>query len=463
MTTTIHWSKGVRALSPQAEAERTGASGAVSAAGGRQGLADSSLTLRAGVLESALDRALRRLQEGLAALDWSAASGTSFPGALSVSSGASGLLSGTASADAAAGTHSVRVTAAAQDSLFASSGFDPDASTTLAPGTYTLDWSVGAASDPARAAGQAQLVVNSGDTWSDVLARMARTFGSASPALVARLVPAKRVWTSADGSRREPVDAARLEIGSAVHGAAGRLRLSGADAASAALLKTLGLDATARPGADAHAVVDGVAQTSATGDFTADGGSVALHAAGSFGAVEQIRVSGAASTLADGLSGVLAAYNDVLALLTNETLVRGGLAEDWRGPAAKRAAELDGVGVERSASGALWLDGERFLAALYAAPERVRGVLAESGGLLPELAARAARDLSGGARELLVPEARDPAADPVLEVFAARREGDAARAGNLLDLYDESAAESRRERAKEFAQPGWTGVLHVKG
>jgi hypothetical protein len=128
--------------------------------------------------------------------------------------------------------------------------------------------------------------------------------------------------------------------------------------------------------------------------------------------------------------------------------------------------------VEQSASGALWLDGERFLAALVATPERVRSVLADAGGLLPELADKTQRSLAGeadgsggvsGLGGLLAPAQTALAADPVLRVFAARRADEAELSRGLLDLYDETSAEKNSESEKNLEQPGWTGVLRLKG
>jgi len=459
MTTTIKW-QGTT-LSGLTEASQTDRSGGVFPGVLRQG-SQNSRDSRQAVLETALDRALRRLEARIGGLSWPD-SWQSFPATrlASTTAGAADLSAALATQDAALGGHSVRVDTRAQATLYQSAGFDPDAPTTLAPGAYTLAWAVG--SGGSGGSGQAELVVNSGDTWADVLSRMARVFGPASPALVSRLTPAKRVWNSADGEDRRLVDAVGISLGAAESGSAARLSLSGADAASTALLKTLGLNATAQPGTDGRAVVDGVAQTSADGSFTADSGRVLLQATGSFGETEEVRVSGVAETLADGLAGVLAAYNEVLGLLKGGSLVKPGQAEDWATPARERSTQLANLGVQQSAGGALWLDGERFLAALFAAPARAQSVLAGADGLLPELSAKAQSALASGTQSLLEPAQTGLAADPVLKVFAARRAGDVELAKGLLDLYDGAAAEKNSVAEKNLEQPGWTGVLHVKG
>lgn len=461
MTTSIKWQGGAQALSGTAEAGQADRSGGVFSGVLRQG-SQNSRSQRQGVLESALEGALRRLDAGISGLAWPD-SWQSFPATriASTTARAADLTASLASQDAALGSHSVRVDTRAQATLYQSAGFDPDAATTLAPGTYTIGWAVG--SGESGTSGQAELVVVSGDTWRDVFARMARVFGSASPAMVANLLPAKRVWNSADGEDRRLVEAVGVAIGSAGSGAAARLRLSGADAASTALLQTLGLDATAQPGTDGRAVVDGVAQTSATGLFTADSGRVLLQSGGSFGEAAEVRVSGAAETLADGLAGVLGAYNEVLGLLQRGSLVRAGAAEDWSRPASERSSELAGIGVQASAGGALWLDGGDFMAAVFAAPERVQSVLAGPDGLLPELAAKARSALANVDQALLEPAESGLAADPVLKVFAARRQGEAERSRQLLDLYDAPGGGKNTNDDDRIGQPGWTGVLRVKG
>lgn len=71
-------------------------------------------------------------------------------------------------------------------------GRDPDAPTTLAPGTYTL---------PGAAAGE-EIRIVSGDTWGTVLARLARTFGVTGMAELSRLAPVTRGVLSEGGVER---------------------------------------------------------------------------------------------------------------------------------------------------------------------------------------------------------------------------------------------------------------------
>lgn len=68
---------------------------------------------------------------------------------------------------------------AVSSTLSPSLGRDPGAATTLAPGAYTL----------AGAPEGAEIRINSGDTWGEVLARLSRSFGAGGAALLGQLVP----------------------------------------------------------------------------------------------------------------------------------------------------------------------------------------------------------------------------------------------------------------------------------
>jgi hypothetical protein len=63
----------------------------------------------------------------------------------------------------------------------ASAGRDLSARATLAPGSYTLDYLASGPRPPV-------VRVYGTDTWRDVLSRLAHVFGSASPAMLSRLV-----------------------------------------------------------------------------------------------------------------------------------------------------------------------------------------------------------------------------------------------------------------------------------
>lgn len=346
-----------------------------------------------------------------------------------------------ASGAASIGTTHVTALSAAKPSVYSSYGFDPNALATLAPGTYTLDYLVGPTSVGGGAggtSGSVEITVSSGDTWRDVLSRMSRVLGSASSAMLSRLVPAKRVWDSTTDESHSLVDAVGLEVRSNTVKEGWGLTLKGADAASETMLHALGLGSTAQPGSTARAVIDGVARTSATGTFSADSGRVTLHVGGTFGEVAPVRVSAPLTDLTDALAEVLAAYNEVTDVLTqNAAAVKPGVAQHWTSLASDRAASLSAVGVERTGQ-SLWLSEEAFLTALLAQPEQVKETLSGAEGLLPAVQQSAAGVLSGGVETWLSPQAQATAKgmDLFTVSLAARTEVEVEKASQLLDLYD---------------------------
>lgn len=126
------------------------------------------------LLAATLAQTLKNLDESIAAVSW--------PSAASGSSSAS-------SSDSDA--------AAKADATETAGGYNLDSPTSLAPGAYTLDY-LGAASSQGQAP-RVAVYVYGGDTWGDVLARLSQSLGSASPAMLRRLVSV----------RENPVPAAR--------------------------------------------------------------------------------------------------------------------------------------------------------------------------------------------------------------------------------------------------------------
>lgn len=349
-------------------------------------------------------------------------------------------------------THQVSALSVARPTTFLSNAYDPNAAAAIAPGTYTLSYGVGQGDDPAYS-GDVSITVNAGDTWSEVLGRMARAFGSASPALAARLVPAGRVWNSPDGAYHGLAQGQALEISQAVGKLGWRASLSGADAASANLLKTLGLNKTATPGNDGVSVVDGQTQTRAGNTFTADRGRVVLDVAETFGEAAPVSVTGPYERLAERLTDVANAYNDLRGLmLGNEDILRPGRdakgrevgqAEAWRAPVRRRSSTLAALGlVETGRDRMLWLSAQDFLTALIGRPGEVRGALTGAGGLFTELAARAEKALADGAGSLLKGPESFAAENPLAVRPGLRTETEVEKANQLLDLYDASKAES---------------------
>jgi len=349
---------------------------------------------------------------------------------------------------AALGVTNVTALSAAKPTRYASQGFDPEAETTLAPGTYTLDYlvgpsSVGESESSAGESGSVSITVSSGDTWREVLARMASVLGSASPSLAARLVPAKRVYDLPTGEHGL-VDATGLEVLSNTVKSGWRLRLSGADAASEGLLAALGMDRLAEPGSSARAVIGGQERESASGTFSADSGRLTLGVSSTFGEAAPVRVSEGAQSLAGALADVLASYNEVGGLLfRNAGEVKAGVVDSWTRLAADRATALGSIGVER-ASQALWLAEEDFLVALFARPDEVRETLLGSDGFLPILKEKTAEALAGGVSgwisESATTRAEEAASAPYLRTLEVRTEAEVEKASQLLDVYDAASA-----------------------
>jgi len=124
-----------------------------------------------GLLAGSLGAALALLNERLDAVSW--------PQTTSANSSA-GSSTGS-SPDSPAG----KTTGAAAGWFGA---LDLAARTTLAPGTYTLDYMAGESASGG-AGGRTLIRIYGTDTWQDVLLRLARALGTASPGMFSRLVP----------------------------------------------------------------------------------------------------------------------------------------------------------------------------------------------------------------------------------------------------------------------------------
>ncbi len=369
-------------------------------------------------------------------------------------------------APAETGTHQLTSLSVARPTLYRSTGLDPEAATTLAPGTYTVAYAVGPDSGSVTD-GSLDIVVSAGDTWRDVLAHMKSVFGSASAFMTSQLVPAKRVWDSATDEKHAVVDATGLEIQLNDPKPGWRLSLSGggADVGTDNILSALGLNVTAQPGSDGRMVVDGRDQTRTPGTFSVDQGRVVLEDSGTFGAVVPVSVQAPLDLLSQGLTDVVMAYNDLRGLLTKSAdLLRPGLAEDWRKPVADRAVALQGLGLAESGRDRLlWLTTDGFVQSLVANPAMVKQTLlgdgADQPGLLSELSKKAQDALVAGAESLLKPQSSFAARDPFLASTNPRTEVELEKASQLLDLLDSANTLS----AEPYPWEGGAALLRRKG
>ncbi len=370
---------------------------------------------------------------------------------------------------AAAGTHQFTSLSVARPTTYRSGGFDTEAATTLAPGTYTVAYAIGPDSGSVLS-GSVDIVISAGDTWGEVLANMKSVFGSASPSMVSQLVPAKRVWDSTTDELHAVVEATGLSVQLNDPKPGWRLSLSGGDnaGATANILEALGLDVTAQPGSDGRMMVDGRDQTRTPGAYSADQGRVALDQSGTFGEVVPVSVFAPLSALSQGLSDVAAAYNELRGVLTkNADLLRSGLAEDWRAPLADRALDLKGMGlVESGRDKLLWLKADDFVQALTDNPQAVRQALLGDGnatGLLPELAQKAQDALAAGAESLLLPQSAFPPRDPFAASPTPRTEAQIEKQSQLLDLLDSAPGLAAGLGPKPFPWGGAGTLLRRKG
>jgi len=372
-----------------------------------------------GLLAETLAATLKRLNARLNAVSWP----ESWPAASSKhdSQASSGTTSESASPDAGEAASGSRTgTAASKTADY--SAFDPEAPTTLAPGAYTLGYAAhldSLQSGAPGAGGQAVIRVYSGDTWQDVLQRLARAEGSASMAMLSRLVPVSHLG----------------------------MRLPAKD--------------------------EGVGIPSGNSSLNA-----AAWDSSGLGEAAPMSVASPAARLADALGDVLASYNEVGdALARNTQALTPGAAADWTSVAGSRAAALAAVGIlgagspsasfpsseffGPSASSAsfkpMWLSEEAFLTALWSDPAAVQATLSGPDGFLTALKGQADAALGAGGAALLASSAASPVSSPPSlsmssstsappdasagpDFLAAptglRTEAEVEQGGKVLDIYD---------------------------
>jgi len=372
-----------------------------------------------GLLADTLAATLKRLDVRLDAVSWP----ESWPAASSKpdSPATSGTTTESASPDAGEAASTSRTGTAATDAADFGA-FDPEAPTTLAPGAYTLGYAAQPDSSQAGASGaggQAVIRVYSGDTWQDVLQRLARAEGSASMAMLSRLVPVSHLG----------------------------MRLPAKD--------------------------DG-------GDIPSNNSSLntATWDSGGLGEAAPMSMAGPAARLADALGDVLASYNEVGASLArNAQALKPGAAADWAGVAGSRTLALAAVGILGAGSpsasssssefsgpsassasfGPVWLSEESFLTALWSDPAAVQTTLSGPDGFLSALKGRTDAALGAGGAALLASSAASPLSSPPSSSMSSstlapsdasagpdflaapiglRTEAEVEQGGKVLDIYD---------------------------
>lgn len=319
-----------------------------------------------------------------------------------------------------------------QPTTYSSKGFDPNATTSLAAGTYTFDWSLGESS------GSLSLLVQATDTWGDVLNNLAFATSGGEGLLAAEVTDQRRPSNIlTDDTLYLMMDGKALSISAASPKVGERLMLTGADAASTQALATLGLSATARPGSDGRMTIDGRQEVRAPGVFSEDQGRLVLTQTDSFAETLPVAVVEAVDRLASGLADVVGAYNGLRDLiLRNEPILRQGAADLWRDPFADKAADYGRIGLaEWGADRLLAFDHDAFFTALGAEPDTVESLLLDpDSGLFSVWTATTQKAQEDGGESFLLPAAALP--DPLAIDPSPRTEFEIEKKNQLLDLYD---------------------------
>ncbi|GAB6127273.1 hypothetical protein [Humidesulfovibrio idahonensis] len=342
-----------------------------------------------GLVFSTLAATFKRLDERLAAVSWPDSASTAASGN-ALANTAQGSGSGTSASAGAAGLTGTQ----SEDAAIADvGGVDPEALTTLAPGSYTLGYAAAASGSGAE---QAVIRVYGGDTWQDVLQRLSRVLGSASVGMLSRLVPVNR----------NALSLPQHETGQSAAAASGTGQ---ADAA-------LGEAAPMRVAAPVARLADALGDVLAS--YNEVGGLLAAN-------VQAPREQASKTQTAD------------------EQTAHAAAAADWTGLAAARAPALASVGVLRAGT-SLWLSEESFLTAYWSDPAATRATLAGPEGLLTALQNRADEALGAGGSALAgVASAASPtqnAAGPdmLAAPMAPKTEAQVERGGQVLDTYDDA-------------------------
>jgi len=245
-----------------------------------------------------------------------------------------------------------------------------------------MAWSTGIAE------GTVEVTIVSGTTNKELLNRLAQAINGSTDRLTARVVARERVssipedvwWT----------EAVALEVSLAAPKQSERLSLS---ESGGTLLHAVGLTASAWPGADALAHIDGMDAVSETNTFALDQGRVLLTASGPTGATKTLRLVQALPELGRRVGAVIEAANSMLTEISaNADLFSPALAASWTGPARALAGRLSSLGLAGNASGLLDLDQTAFASFAAVHPEETRAALLGPDGLFPAWSAAAAAD-----------------------------------------------------------------------
>lgn len=325
-------------------------------------------------------------------------------------------------------------TQTAAPTAFHSKNFDPNETSSISAGTYDFSYALGSES------GSVELVVESGDTWKDVLQKFGDSLeSSAYSTMSANLVNADRPSDLVGDDEYMMMQGTALEITALTPKVGERLSLSGADSDAQAVLETLGLNGTAQPGSDAHMRVNGREYVRAPGVFTQDGGRLLLDLQDSFGETLPVSVTEPMGVMEERMADIVTAYNGLRDfILRNEDHFQQGLAEGFDSPLGARETGLEWLGLRRAGEKKLlWFGHDDFYTALGQEPDRARNLLAAGGGLFADWLGETERLLEDGTENLLAQPGST--LNDLLGEPSAIKEIELEKMNKLLDLYETEA------------------------
>ncbi len=270
-------------------------------------------------------------------------------------------------------------------SSFDGNSFDPNAPTTLNPGTYSVAYAIG---------GEAEtfdLEVSSDDTWKDVLQSLALNLNSVQDRFKMETETVDVPYYDPSMSGIKSVKRFRGTVTAVDPKLDWQLELSEnsgdytAAQLNTPLLSTLGLEGTAQPGSNAEIRVNG-RDMEAAGDFTLDQGRLSLGVDSTFGDPGNLQVRDPQTVLQNNLTDIVSAYNDLYSLLrVNSDILAEDLPGRFSGPYKARQDDLAAIGLRNGEKDSLSLAPDAFSTAYAAEPEDTGILLADaSRGLIPQ-------------------------------------------------------------------------------
>ncbi len=313
--------------------------------------------------------------------------------------------------------------------VFVSSTFDPGATTTISAGSHTINWSMGTDS------GSFTFAITEGDTWEDVLDKVANAAGGSAQNRFSAEVRTYEMPSELVAG--ETIEGIGLYFEALSPKLGDRLSFTAGDSGGA--MGTLGF-ATAQPGSDSSLHVGGDRYERAAGPISLDYGRVSVEVKQSFAETIPMSVVQPLEQMQQALSDVVTSFNSVYSLmLDNAELLREGLSEQWWEPYAEDRVDADFAGIKEGAGDFLWLSHDDFYTALGSDSERVQSTLLdEEEGLLPKWQRLASDTLDAGVSSLLINQ--ESITDPIYGKPSSRTELELERSNQLLDVVESTGS-----------------------